>query len=322
MDAIAAARQALAAEADHDPRLKELDRRLAEVGYLVADLAADLSSYLTDVEVDPARLVFVQQRRADLTALTRKYGDTIDEVLEWGRQSALRLDALLGSDSRIGELEHEVSRLATELGTAAATLTGARTAAAAELATRTTAELAHLAMGQAVVTVAVSERGELSRHGADTVEIQLAANPGSPARSVAKAASGGELSRVMLALEVVSGAAGAADVPTFVFDEVDAGVGGAAALDVGARLAALAEHAQVVVVTHLAQVAAYADRHHVVRKASDGHITSSGVHPVEGEERLRELARMMAGVDSDSSLDHARELVAEAAARRVGAAAS
>jgi DNA repair protein RecN (Recombination protein N) len=322
MDTIATARQALAAEADHDPRLKELDRRLAEVGYLVADLAADLSSYLTDVEVDPARLVFVQQRRADLTALTRKYGETIDEVLEWGRQSAMRLDVLLGSDTRIEELEHEVGRLEGELGAAAATLTGARTTAAAELAIRTTAELAHLAMGQAVVTVVVSERGELSRHGADTVEILLAANPGSPARSVAKAASGGELSRVMLALEVVSGAAGAADVPTFVFDEVDAGVGGAAALDVGARLAALAEHAQVVVVTHLAQVAAYADRHHVVRKASDGHITSSGVHPVDGEERLRELARMMAGVDSDSSLDHARELVAEAAARRVGAAAS
>jgi DNA repair protein RecN (Recombination protein N) len=322
MDTIATARQALAAEADHDPRLKELDRRLAEVGYLVADLAADLSSYLTDVEVDPARLVFVQQRRADLTALTRKYGETIDEVLEWGRQSAMRLDVLLGSDTRIEELEHEVGRLEGELGAAAATLTGARTTAAAELAIRTTAELAHLAMGQAVVTVVVSERGELSRHGADTVEILLAANPGSPARSVAKAASGGELSRVMLALEVVSGAAGAADVPTFVFDEVDSGVGGAAALDVGARLAALAEHAQVVVVTHLAQVAAYADRHHVVRKASDGHITSSGVHPVDGEERLRELARMMAGVDSDSSLDHARELVAEAAARRVGAAAS
>jgi DNA repair protein RecN (Recombination protein N) len=322
MDTIATARQALAAEADHDPRLKELDRRLAEVGYLVADLAADLSSYLTDVEVDPARLVFVQQRRADLTALTRKYGETIDEVLQWGRQSAMRLDVLLGSDTRIEELEHEVGRLEGELGAAAATLTGARTTAAAELAIRTTAELAHLAMGQAVVTVVVSERGELSRHGADTVEILLAANPGSPARSVAKAASGGELSRVMLALEVVSGAAGAADVPTFVFDEVDSGVGGAAALDVGARLAALAEHAQVVVVTHLAQVAAYADRHHVVRKASDGHITSSGVHPVDGEERLRELARMMAGVDSDSSLDHARELVAEAAARRVGAAAS
>ena len=322
MDAIAAARQALSAEADHDPQLKELDRRLAEVGYLLADLAGDLSCYLTDVEVDPGRLAFVQQRRADLTDLTRKYGDTIDEVLEWGRQSALRLDALLGSDSRIEELEGEVQRLDAELAATAAALTAARTVAAGELASRTTAELGHLAMGQAEVQVAVTPRGEPARHGADTVEILLAANPGSPPRSVARAASGGELSRVMLALEVVTGASGGADVPTFVFDEVDAGVGGAAALDVGARLAALAEHAQVVVVTHLAQVAAYADRHHVVRKASDGHITSSGVHAVEGEERLRELARMMAGVDSDSSLEHARELVAEAATRRVGAAAS
>jgi DNA repair protein RecN (Recombination protein N) len=126
----------------------------------------------------------------------------------------------------------------------------------------------------------------------------------------------------MLALEVVTGAAGAADIPTFVFDEVDAGVGGTAALDVGARLAALAQHAQVVVVTHLPQVAAYADRHLVVRKASDGHITSSGVHALDGEDRLRELARMMAGVDSESALDHARELVSEAASRRAAAAST
>jgi DNA repair protein RecN (Recombination protein N) len=322
MDAIASARQALAGESDHDPRLKELDRRLAEVGYLVADLAADLGGYLADVEVDPARLAFVQQRRADLTGLTRRYGDTIDDVLEWGRQSALRLDRLLGSDTRIEELEQDVHRLEQELATAAGVLTRARQVAAGELAARTTAELAHLAMGQAAVEVAVTARDEPARHGVDAVEIRLAANPGTPARSVAKAASGGELSRVMLALEVVTGATGTADVPTFVFDEVDAGVGGAAALDVGSRLAALADHAQVVVVTHLPQVAAYADRHHVVRKASDGHVTSSGVHAVEGEERLRELARMMAGVDSDSSLEHARELVAEAEARRVGAAAS
>ncbi len=137
---------------------------------------------------------------------------------------------------------------------------------------------------------------------------------------MAKAASGGELSRVMLALEVVTGAAGGTDIPTFVFDEVDAGVGGAAALDVGARLAALARHAQVVVVTHLPQVAAYADRHLVVRKASDGHITSSGVHALDGEERLRELARMMAGVDSGTALDHARELVEETTSRRAAGA--
>jgi DNA repair protein RecN (Recombination protein N) len=120
----------------------------------------------------------------------------------------------------------------------------------------------------------------------------------------------------MLALEVVTGRTGSADVPTFVFDEVDAGVGGTAALDVGARLAALAGHAQVLVVTHLPQVAAYADRHLVVRKASDGHITASGVHALDGDERLRELARMMAGVDTDVALDHARELVAEATSRR------
>jgi len=181
-------------------------------------------------------------------------------------------------------------------------------------------------MGKAVVQVGVASRPDpdgltlpgdaepvrFSRHGVDDVEILMAANPGEPARSVAKAASGGELSRVMLALEVVTGCG---DVPTFVFDEVDAGVGGKAALDVGARLAALAASAQVIVVTHLAQVAAYADRHLVVRKTDDGHITASGVTAVTGEQRLRELARMMAGVeDSDVAIEHARELLAQAAA--------
>jgi DNA repair protein RecN (Recombination protein N) len=320
MAVVAAARAALAGEVEHDPALRELDRRLAEVGYLVGDLAADLSSYVTDVDVDPGRLAFVQQRRADLTALTRKYGDTIDDVLEWGRTAARRLDTLLGSDSRIEELEQLVEELSARRDAAATALTAARTEAAAALAEAVTAELAHLAMGSATIEVRVSPRAAgPARHGADDVEVMLAANPGAPARTVAKAASGGELSRVMLALEVVTGASGGVDVPTFVFDEVDAGVGGAAALDVGARLAALARHAQVVVVTHLPQVAAYADRHLVVRKANDGHITSSGVHAVEGEERLRELARMMAGVDTGTSLEHARELVEQTTLRRAAA---
>ena len=320
LERIASARQALAGEVDHDPALRELDRRLADLGYLAADLAADLSSYLSDIEVDPARMAWVQQRRADLSALTRKYGETIDDVLAWGKASAQRLDTLLTSDSRIEALEPEVARLDAERTATAQALGKARRAAATRLAAAVTAELAHLAMGQATVDVAVTPRSSgLARHGGDDVEILLAANPGSPARTVAKAASGGELSRVMLALEVVTGAAGGSDVPTFVFDEVDAGVGGAAALDVGARLAALARHAQVVVVTHLPQVAAYADRHLVVRKASDGHITSSGVHAVDGEERLRELARMMAGVDTGTALDHARELVEETTSRRATA---
>ena len=321
LELVASARQALAGEVDHDPALRELDRRLADLGYLAADLAADLSSYLSDIDVDPARMAWVQQRRADLTALTRKYGETIDDVLAWGKASAQRLDALMNADSRIDTLEPEVERLDRERTTTADALAKARRTAAKRLGAAVTGELAHLAMGQATVEVSVTPRtAGLARHGGDDVEILLAANPGSPARTVAKAASGGELSRVMLALEVVTGAAGGSDVPTFVFDEVDAGVGGAAALDVGARLAALAEHAQVVVVTHLPQVAAYADRHLVVRKASDGHITSSGVHGVEGDERLRELARMMAGVDTGTALDHARELVDETAARRSNSA--
>ena len=166
--------------------------------------------------------------------------------------------------------------------------------------------------------VGVAQPGRFGADGRDDVEIRLASGPGTPPRAVTRAASGGELSRVMLAIEVAT-ATDTTSVPTFVFDEVDAGVGGRAALDVGARLAALARHAQVVVVTHLPQVAAYADRHLVVHKASDGHITSSGVHAVEGEDRLRELARMMAGVDSGTALEHARELVEQATARRGGA---
>jgi DNA repair protein RecN (Recombination protein N) len=340
VETVAAARHALAGEVDHDPRLLELDRRLADLGYLAADLASDLASYATDVDVDPTRLSWVQQRRADLATVTRAYGDTVDEALAWGREAAAQLDLLMGSDSRVDELAEEVHRLRGDLGRAAGELSASRQAAAARLADEVTAELAHLAMGDALVEVAVTQRSHdpagsadgsqlagldvpglgsglrYGRHGVDDVEIRLAANPGSPARSVAKAASGGELSRVMLALEVVTGRAGSAEVPTFVFDEVDAGVGGAAALAVGARLAALAAHAQVVVVTHLPQVAAYADRHLVVRKASDGHITASGVHALTGDERLRELARMMAGVDTDTALDHARELVAEASSRR------
>jgi DNA repair protein RecN (Recombination protein N) len=180
------------------------------------------------------------------------------------------------------------------------------------------------------------ERVRLSRLGIDEVEILLAANRGAPPRTVAKAASGGELSRVMLALEVVGADRGGLDgahgplagsrgdrraertgPPTFVFDEVDAGVGGRAALDVGARLAALAEHSQVIVVTHLAQVAAFADRHLVVHKADDGRVTSSSVRVVAGEERLRELSRMMGGdPDSEAGLAHASDLVDQTAAAR------
>jgi DNA repair protein RecN (Recombination protein N) len=323
---LGSARDALAPMTAHDPALADLDRRLQELGYLTADLGTDLAEYLSDVDVDPARLAWVQNRRADLSRLQRKYGDTADDVLAWAKESAARLTELEGVDDRVDGLQVRLEALREELTGCAGELSVARRLAAAELGARVTTELSHLAMGKAVVQVGVTRRpdpdgltlpGEpepvrFSRHGVDDVEILMAANPGEPARSVARAASGGELSRVMLALEVVTGSG---DVPTFVFDEVDAGVGGKAALDVGARLAALAASAQVIVVTHLAQVAAYADRHLVVRKTDDGHITASGVTAVTGEERLRELARMMAGVeDSEVAVEHARELLAQAAA--------
>jgi len=322
---LGSARAALAPMTAHDPALADLDRRLQELGYLTADLGADLAAYLSDVDVDPARLAWVQNRRAELTRLQRKYGDTADDVLAWAKDSAARLTELEGVDDRVDGLQARLQALRDELTASAGEVSAAREVAAADFGTRVTTELSHLAMGKALVQVCVSRRPDpdglsivtepepvrFSRHGVDDVEIMLAANPGAPARSVAKAASGGELSRVMLALEVVTGSG---DVPTFVFDEVDAGVGGRAALDVGARLASLATSAQVIVVTHLAQVAAYADRHLVVRKTDDGHITASGVAAVTGEERLRELARMMGGVeDSEVAIEHARELLAQAA---------
>jgi DNA repair protein RecN (Recombination protein N) len=321
---LAEAHAAISGMVEHDPAMLDLGRRLQELGYLAADLGGDLAAYLAGVEVDPARLAWVQQRRAELARLQRKYGDSIDEVLAWAKESAARLDELEGADDRAQELDARLQTLRGELADAAAALSSARQAAALTFGERVTTELSHLAMGKAVVQAALGRRPDpdglvlpgskqpvrFTRHGVDDVEIVLAANPGAPPRSVAKAASGGELSRVMLALEVVTGSG---DVPTFVFDEVDAGVGGKAALDVGARLAALAGGAQVIVVTHLAQVAAFADQHLVVRKTDDGHVTASGVTAVTGDERLRELARMMTGTpDSDIAVEHARELLEQA----------
>jgi DNA repair protein RecN (Recombination protein N) len=327
-DLVAGARSALGPAVDHDERLRSLDERLVEIAALTTELAADLTSYVSDVELDPERLQAVQERRAALTALTRKYGETIDEVLDWTRGAAARLDELVTADDRVAVLTEQVSSLEAELLELSLQLSDQRQRSAALFGTRVSEELRHLAMGRAELVVEVTrhtdpegcelpsgERVRLSPHGIDDVDILLAANAGAAPRSVTRAASGGELSRVMLALEVVG--AGTGGPPTFVFDEVDAGVGGRAALDVGARLARLAEGAQVVVVTHLAQVAAFADRHLVVRKADDGVITSSSVVAVEDDERLAELSRMMGGdPESDAGLAHARDLLEQTRAMR------
>jgi len=328
-DALTGVRSALGPMIEHDGALRDLDERAAEISYLVADLAGDMASYLSDIDVEPGRLAVVQQRRADLSTLTRKYGESVDDVLVWARDAAATLTELLGADDRVGELERETVRLREALTEQARALRRARERAGADFGDRVSRELTHLAMGAARVSVAVTSRpdaqglrvgGEavrFGRQGADDVEILLAANAGTPARSVARAASGGELSRVMLAIEVVTGASGGGSIPTFVFDEVDAGVGGRAAVDVGARLAALARTSQVIVVTHLAQVAAFADRHLVVHKDDDGRVTSSSVREVRDEERLRELSRMMGGdAGSTAGLEHARELLDQARTMR------
>ncbi|WP_338089140.1 DNA repair protein RecN [Phycicoccus endophyticus] len=313
LEALAQVSAGLMAAASTDPALAGLVSRVDEIRYLAADVAADLGSYLADLDVDPARLDQVEQRRARLTELTRLYGPTVEDVLAWAGTAAARVAELEGTGDRIEELAERVAALSTRRAHAASTLTERRRAAAVALGERITAELGHLAMGTATVSVAVEDAGRFGADGADTVEVRLAPGPGAPARSVTRAASGGELSRVMLAVEVATSEAGPA-VPTFVFDEVDAGVGGRAALDVGARLAALARHAQVVVVTHLAQVAAHADRHLVVERADDGHVTRSMVREATGEERVAELARMLGGSGTEAALEHARDLLGRARA--------
>ncbi|USQ75009.1 DNA repair protein RecN [Ornithinimicrobium cryptoxanthini] len=326
---LATASQTLGPVAEHDPALAGLRQRLDELGYLAADLATELAAYSSDIEVDPARLAGVQERRSVLTGLLRRYGESSAAVLAWARDAAGEVAELDGADDRIAALTQDETRLREAVVAAGAELTRVRQAAAADLGRKVEAELAHLAMGSARLEVSVTQRpdeqgleladGQRVRawaHGLDEVEIMLAANAGAQPRTVTKAASGGELSRVMLALEVVSAQG---DVPTYVFDEVDAGVGGAAALDLGARLALLARTAQVVVVTHLGQVAAFADRHHVVHKSSDGVITASDVSTVDGADRVAEIARMLGGVtDSAAALEHARELVEEHAPQRLG----
>ncbi|MDT0454065.1 DNA repair protein RecN [Streptomyces hesseae] len=325
---VAGAHRALAAVRSHDPALAALADRLGEVGILLADVAGELASYASGLDADPRRLAAVEERRASLAHLTRKYGADIVGVLAWAETSAARLAELDGDDDRIGELTAERDALRTELGGLAQELTDARTEAAKRFADAVTAELASLAMPHARVTFAIRQNETadpdsgvevggravtFGPHGADDVELLLAPHPGAQPRPIAKGASGGELSRVMLAVEVVF--AGSDPVPTYLFDEVDAGVGGKAAVEVGRRLAKLARTAQVVVVTHLPQVAAFADRHLVVEKTHDGTVTRSGVKAMEGEDRIRELSRMLAGQeDSQLARAHAEELLQAARA--------
>lgn len=313
-----------------DPELARLAPRLAELDAVVVDVASELTAYLEALDADPERLQHVLARQAELRALTRKYAADVDGVLRWAADAREQLAGIDTSDEALDALRAEQAKLAGELAGHAEKVSAARRDAADRIAQEVTEELAGLAMPNARLEVRVHQReqdadgqepalevGGRRLHagpdGVDEVEFRLVAHGGAAAVPLHKGASGGELSRVMLALEVVL--AGADPVPTMVFDEVDAGVGGRAAVEIGRRLARLAASHQVIVVTHLPQVAAYADRHVVVDKATDrdAGTTRSRVRTLSDGDRIVELARMLAGLDDTSTgRAHAEELLATA----------
>ncbi len=312
LDALArldTARRQLERVALHDSALEPIVEGIAEAMYLMSDIAVQLSGYLAALDDDGGReLEAVQERRAELTALTRRYGPSLDEVIGRLEAAGERLLQLDNDSDRLRRLEVQTELDRSEVAGLAGRLSRLRRLNAARLSESVTAELAALAMPEACIVVEVQDRDEFSVTGRDQVSILLQPHPGAEPRPIGRGASGGELSRIMLAIEVVI--AGSDPVPTFVFDEVDAGIGGATAIEVGRRLATLARSAQVIVVTHLAQVAAFSTNHLRVVKSADSTMTMSSVHQLHGQERVAEMARLLSGLpDSESGLAHARELL-------------
>jgi DNA repair protein RecN (Recombination protein N) len=323
--ALGAAARTVAGPGRHDTQLGELAERAQALAAEVADLASSLRAYTEQVLVDPERIAQVQERIARLRDLERKYGEDEAAVLAFAERAGARLAELEGGAVRSEALEAEAGALRRHLAGLAGTLSAERSAAAGRLAAALQAELADLAMPHAAVRVVVAQDPDpggldvggrtlaASADGLDRVEIELSANPGVQPRPLGRAASGGELSRVMLALRVVL--AGTDKTPTLVFDEVDAGVGGRTAAAVGRRLAQLARHHQVLVVTHLPQIAAFADRHFTVEKHAAEGVTRTAVRALDDQGRVTELSRMLAGMEgSGLALAHAEELLAAATA--------
>lgn len=319
---VSVARRSLENAADHDSRLASLMPRLNEVAALTSDLAMELTDYLADLDADPDRLAWVHERREQLRRGCLEIGGlgqvfaNVDELLAFGQHSAARLAQLDGPLDREAELAAEVERTGKELKTVAKRLSQARTKLAKLLSQQVSAELEGLMMRGAKLQVRLNPLEQPGSTGMEEVELLLRAHPGAAALPLEKGASGGELSRIMLALEVVLAQHTATKRHTFVFDEIDAGVGGRAAVEIGRRLAALARHHQVIVVTHLAQVAAWAQTQLVVVKQvgqASNEATTTAVETVNGPERVRELARMLSGQsDSQTALRHAEELLEQA----------
>jgi len=303
------ARRQLDRAAGHDPALEVIAQSLGNATILVSEISTALAGYLGDLDADGGReLETVQQRRADLANLVRRFGPSLDDAIDYLDTGSRRLLELDNDSDRVESLRDEVAADRALIVRFGAELSAVRSRYAIQLSERVTAELSALAMGGAELIVEVENRPDYSQNGKDQVSFLLRPHAGSDPRPLGRGASGGELSRVMLAIEVVIAATD--PVATFIFDEVDAGVGGASATEIGRRLATLAQTAQVIVVTHLAQVAAFAGNHLSVVKDSEGSVTESSVRQLHGDERVAEIARLLSGLpDSESGLSHARELL-------------
>ena len=316
-------RKFLEAAKGKDQALDEIAASIAESFFLIDDAHVALTSYLASLEADPARLDFLQERKAALLAFVKKWGgagsvdDEMAEIAARVKSAKEMIADLNGGQDRIAELESEIKVVKARLLLDAKNLTAARMSAAQKLSEGVSTEIAGLSMAHTrfyadVISPdyeGVLKESDFTVTGCDEIVMSIQAHKDGPKVALGKGASGGEMSRIMLALEVVIAAS--APVGTYIFDEVDAGVGGKAAIEVGRRLHALSKHAQVIVVTHLPQVAAWADRHFVVAKDSDGQVVQSGVSQLDEQSRVSEIARMLAGLDeSVSAQEHAAELLA------------
>jgi DNA repair protein RecN (Recombination protein N) len=321
LTSLGVARRALDTSRGKDPQLEGIYQQISESFFLLDDALSALNSYNSKLEADPARLDHLQSRKAEINSLIKKFGGAgtqeqeLTELAVRFKNSADAIADLEGGDQRLQELEAELSGIKKILLKEAKAVSALRVSAAEKLSTAVSLEIQQLSMPHASFVAQVNsanyespKESDFTATGCDEVAMYIQGHKDAPLASLAKGASGGEMSRVMLALEVVI--ATTHPIGTYVFDEVDAGVGGKAAIEVGKRLHQLAKHAQVIVVTHLPQVAAWADSHLVVTKNNDGSVSQSDVKRVEGEERVEEIARMLAGLENSASArEHATELL-------------
>ena len=318
---LGSARKSLEKAVTLDPSLSDISDKLNEAFFEVQDIAANLASYLSDLAADPSRLEYLQNRKAELNSFIKRHSKStssdsnqaLHELIEQAANLDSQISDLEGGDDRIAELEKELKSLQVKCVAQASEISKGRSAAASKLSKAASEEIHALSMPNTNLVVEVkngSEFSELTANGFDEVNFFLQTHKDGPLVSIAKGASGGELSRVALAIEVVI--AMNEEIGTYIFDEVDAGVGGKAAIEVGRRLKELSKVAQVIVVTHLPQVAAWGDTHFVVSKDESGSVSLSQVRNVSSDERIEEIARMLAGHESsESARKHAEELIAE-----------